>query len=107
MALAADVDAEEVAHRRGKSIAADQIVGAHGLGLAIALIDEGSGNAGRILLKTCEHDLVTDRDRRERPRAVLQDRIEPGLRAHEAALGTEGRVAAFVERRHPDAPDLV
>ena len=58
MRLAANGDAEQLAHGAGKAVAADQIAGAHGLGRAGALIAQAS--------------------RSRRPRPARSSRAPPG-----------------------------
>ena len=107
MRLAADRDPEPFAHRAGKAVAADQIARAQGLGRPAALIPERRSHAVGVLGEVLERHLVAQRDLRMRARAILQDRVEPGLRARPAALRAERRVGRDAERRRAHPSDLV
>ena len=70
-------------------------------------IAQRRGDAGLVLHEAFELDLVAKGDVRKRARAILQDRVEPGLRARPPALRAEHGIGALAERRRADASDLV
>ena len=107
MRLAANGDAEQLAHDAGEAVATDQIAGTHGVDRAGAAIAQARDHAAFVLHEALEGHLVSQRDPRIRARAILQDRVEPGLRARPPALRAEQGISRHAERRRAHASDLV
>jgi hypothetical protein len=105
--LAADFDSEEPAHRAVKAVAADQIAGAHRLRATGLPIKQRCRHPVAVLDEIRQLHAVPDRDVRKRAGMVLQDRVEPGLRARHAALGADRQMRQVLQRRNADAAELV
>src|SRR4029079_14134798 len=107
MRFAADFDAKQLTHRAGKAVTADEILRTDGFGSAGLLVAQDCRHAAGILNKALELDAMPQRDVRKRPRMVLQDRIEPGLRARHSSFRADGKAGLILERWHAHAPKLV
>ena len=107
MPLAPHLDIQKLAHRAGEAVAAHKIGAAQGLAPAAARIAHGGGDARVILHEAFELGRVAQRDGWIRPRATLQDRIEPGLRAGQGPFGALFHRRLLRQRRGNDAADLI
>ena len=73
----------------------------------VVAVAQRRGDATVVLHEAFQLDAMPQRHVRKRPRAVLQDRVEPGLRARHAALRADSEMGARPERRRPHAAELV
>ena len=80
-ALPGQSDAERVADRAGRAVAADEIIRLDALARAGREIDDVGGHAGAGVLERIRAATVAQPHARRRQREAAQDRVEPHLRA--------------------------
>src|SRR6185312_7693378 len=105
--LAADLDAQQVAHRAGEAVAADEIGAAQRLALIGAHVAQDRGDALAILNEAFELRAMAKYDLREAPRVILENRVEPSLGTGHRPLGAESRGNLFRKRGRLHPPELI